>query len=281
MNKRVKQAFLISLTLLYLAWILVPTANLVFTTFKLEREVMTGSYHLLPREKWVLNNYVDIWKLVPLAKYLVNSLIVSLITMLVAVTLSSLAGYALSRFRFAGKPAFTGFVLLTQTFPGILFLLPYYMLFVQIERVIGVEVLGTYPALIFTYSTFALPFAMLLMRSYFDSIPRELEEAAMIDGCSRINAFLRVIVPLALPGVVAVGILGFLRAWNDVMFALLLTDENTRTVAVGITDYASQFEVQWHFVLTAGVVVSIPAVVFFILLQKYMIQGLTAGAVKG
>jgi len=278
--KQWKYLLITFLTLVYLGWVLIPTANLVFTTFKLPKEVMTGDYNLLPQAKWIFDNYYNIWRVVPLTKYLINSLIISLLTMFFSVLFSVLAGYALSRFKFKGKKLFQGSVLLTQSFPGILFLLPYYLLFIQFERFTGIKIKGTYFSLIFTYSTFALPFCLLLMKSYFDSIPEDIEEAAMIDGCSRFGAFLRVIIPLVIPGMAAVSILGFLRAWNDVMFASVLTNDTTRTVAVGITDYASQFEVQWHYVLTAGVVISIPIVVFFILLQKQIIKGLTAGAIK-
>ena len=278
--KHKKHILIAVLTLVYLAIVLVPTANLVFTTFKLPKEVMTGAYNLLPQEKWIFDNYKDIWSVVPLAKYFINSLVISVATMVFAVIFSVLAGYALSRFDFKGKKLFSGSVLLTQSFPGILFLLPYFLLFIQFEKITGIKVKGTYFSLIFTYSTFALPFCLLLMKSYFDSIPVDIEEAAMIDGCTRFGAFLRVIMPLVIPGIVAVSILGFLRAWNDVMFASVLTNDNTRTVAVGITDYASQFEVQWHYVLSAGVVISIPVVVFFILLQKQIIKGLTSGAIK-
>jgi multiple sugar transport system permease protein len=278
--KQWKYLLITFLTLVYLGWVLIPTANLVFTTFKLPKEVMTGDYNLLPQAKWIFDNYYNIWRVVPLTKYLINSLIISLLTMFFSVLFSVLAGYALSRFKFKGKKLFQGSVLLTQSFPGILFLLPYFLLFIQFERFTGIKIKGTYFSLIFTYSTFALPFCLLLMKSYFDSIPEDIEEAAMIDGCSRFGAFLRVIIPLVIPGMAAVSILGFLRAWNDVMFASVLTNDTTRTVAVGITDYASQFEVQWHYVLTAGVVISIPIVVFFILLQKQIIKGLTAGAIK-
>ncbi len=269
------------LTLVYLAWILVPAGNLVLTTFKLPREVMTGPYSFFPNSGWVTQNYKDIWSVIPLGKYLFNSLFVSAVTMCLSVVLSVLAGYGISRFAFKGKNGFQGFVLLTQSFPGILFLLPYFLLYIQLETLTGLKLRGTYLSLIITYTTFALPFCMMLMKSYFESIPVDIEEAAMIDGCSKFGAFLRVILPTIRPAIATVGILGFLQAWNDVLFASVLTDDLTRTVAVGITDYASQFEVQWNYVLTAGVVVSLPVVFFFVLLQKHIIQGLTAGAVKG
>ncbi len=278
--KHWKYALIVFLTLIYLIWVLVPAANLVFTTFKLPKEVMTGDYKLLPQAKWILKNYRDIWQVVPLAKCLINSLVISFLTMFFSVIFSLLAGYALSRFKFKGKKFFQGSVILTQSFPGILFLLPYFLLFIQLEKITGIKIKGSYFSLIFTYSTFALPFCLLLMKSYFDSIPEDIEEAAMIDGCTKFGAFIRVVVPLVIPGIAAVSILGFLRAWNDVMFASVLTNSKTRTVAVGITDYASQFEVQWHYVLTAGVVISIPILIFFVLLQKQIIKGLTAGAIK-
>lgn len=269
------------LTLLYLAFVLLPAANLVFTTFKLPREVATGPYSLLPHSGWVIQNYQDIWEVIPLGRYLFNSLFVATITMCFSVIFAVLAGYGISRFVFKGKKLFVGFVLLTQSFPGILFLLPYFLLYIQLERLTGLKLRGTYASLIITYTTFALPFCMMLTKSYFESIPVDIEQAAMIDGCSKFGAFLRVVLPAVRPAIATVGILGFLQAWNDVLFASVLSDDLSRTVAVGITDYASQFEVQWNYVLTAGVVVSLPVVFFFVLLQKQIIQGLTAGAVKG
>ncbi|MCF7940714.1 MAG: carbohydrate ABC transporter permease [Spirochaetia bacterium] len=265
----------------YVLWVLIPAGNLVLTTFKLPREVMTGPYSYFPQSGWIMKNYSDIWNVIPLGKYLFNSLFISSATMFFSVILSVLAGYGISRFTFRGRKGFIGFVLLTQSFPGILFLMPYFLLYIQLESLTGLHLRGTYASLIITYTTFALPFCMMLMKSYFESIPVDIEEAAMIDGCSQFGAFLRIVLPAIRPAIATVGILGFLQAWNDVLFASVLTNEFTRTVAVGITDYASQFEVQWNYVLTAGVVISLPVVIFFVFLQKHIIQGLTAGAVKG
>jgi multiple sugar transport system permease protein len=165
-------------------------------------------------------------------------------------------------------------------FPGILFLLPLFVIFVNIEKSFGITLYGTYFGLIITYLTFSLPFSIWMLVGYFDSIPRGLDEAAQVDGAGPLRTLFRVILPTAVPGIVAVIVYAFMTAWGEVLFASVLTDESTRTLAVGLQGYATQSQVYWNQVMAASLVVSVPVVAGFLVLQRYFVAGLTAGAVK-
>jgi multiple sugar transport system permease protein len=165
-------------------------------------------------------------------------------------------------------------------FPGILFLLPLFLIYVNLGNKTGIELYATRTGLIITYLTFSLPFSIWMLVGYFDSIPRGLDEAAQVDGAGPLRTLFRVILPTAVPGIVAVIVYAFMTAWGEVLFASVLTDENTRTLAVGLQGYATQSQVYWNQVMAASLVVSVPVVAGFLLLQRYFVAGLTAGAVK-
>jgi multiple sugar transport system permease protein len=165
-------------------------------------------------------------------------------------------------------------------FPGILFLLPLYLIYINIQTVTGIPLVGSLLGLIVTYLTFALPFSIWMLMGFFDSIPRELEEAALVDGTSRWGALLFVVLPVARSGIVAVAIFSFMTAWGEVLFASVLTTDPTRTLAIGLQEYATQNVTDWNQIMAASVVVSIPVVAGFLAVQRYLIRGLTAGAVK-
>jgi multiple sugar transport system permease protein len=196
------------------------------------------------------------------------------------VLVAVLAAYGVSRYRFRGRRVFTVTVLSTQMFPGILFLLPLFLIFVDIGSATGVALYGSRGGLVLTYLTFSLPFSIWMLVGYFDSIPRDLDEAALTDGCGPLGALLRVVVPAAVPGIVAVAVYSFMAAWGEVLFASVMTNDTTRTLAVGLQGYASQTDVYWNQVMAASLVVSVPVVAGFLLLQRYLVAGLTAGAVK-
>jgi multiple sugar transport system permease protein len=165
-------------------------------------------------------------------------------------------------------------------FPGILFLLPLFVIFVNLERSTGIALYGNYLGLIITYLTFSLPFSIWMLVGYFNSIPRELEQAAMVDGATPLGALFRILIPVSLPGIVAVAIFAFITAWGEVLFASVLTTDATRTLAIGLRNYASQSNVYWNQLMAASIVVSAPVVVAFLALQRYIVRGLTAGGVK-
>ncbi|WP_269856427.1 carbohydrate ABC transporter permease [Streptomyces sp. RPT161] len=260
------------------AFALAPVYVMLSSSLKPLAEVQ-DAFHWLPG-RLTLRPYVDIWHTVPLAHYFVNSLIVAASSTVVSVLVAVFAAYGVSRFRFRGRRLFTVTVLSTQMFPGILFLLPLFLIFVDIGNATGVALYGSRGGLVLTYLTFSLPFSIWMLVGYFDSIPRELDEAALTDGCGPLGALLRVVVPAAVPGIVAVGVYAFMTAWGEVLFASVMTNDTTRTLAVGLQGYASQTDVYWNQVMAAALVVSVPVVAGFLLLQRYLVAGLTAGAVK-
>jgi multiple sugar transport system permease protein len=257
---------------------LAPLYVMVSSALKPLHEVQ-GDFHWVP-SAFTLRPFVDIWKTIPLGHYFLNSLIVSVSATVLSVTLALFAAYSISRFRFPGRRIFSVTVLSTQMFPGILFLLPLFLIFVNIGNVTGIQLYGSRIGLIITYLTFSLPFSIWMLAGYFDSIPRELDEAAQVDGNGPIGALLRVVVPAAVPGIVAVAIYAFMTAWGEVLFASVMTDENTRTLSIGLQEYSTRTDVYWNQVMAAALVVSAPIVVGFLLLQRYLVAGLTAGAVK-
>jgi multiple sugar transport system permease protein len=257
---------------------LVPLFVMVTSAVKPLRDVQ-GDFQWIPSTV-TFRPFVDIWRTVPLGRYFENSLIVSVSSTVLSVAVAIFAAYSISRYRFPGRKIFSITVLSTQMFPGILFLLPLYLIFVNISADTGIKLYDTRVGLIITYLTFSLPFAIWMLVGYFDSIPRELDEAAKVDGSGPIGALLRVVVPAAVPGIVAVAVYAFMTAWGEVLFASVLTDEHTRTLAIGLQEYSTQSNVYWNQVLAASLVVSVPVVVGFLLLQRYLITGMTAGAVK-
>lgn len=208
--------------------------------------------------------------------YFMNSLTVAggatLLTILVAV----LAAYGITRFRFRGRELVARTMLFTYMFAPIMIVVPFYIMM----RSMGL--VNSHLGLILSYTTFSLPFSMWMLRSFFQSIPLELEEAAMIDGASRPKAVALIIVPMALPGVIAVSIFTFIVAWNDYLFArVLIGTDNLKTLPVGIQDLYESTVTDWGMVMAAGVMITIPALVFFVSVQRYLISGWGAGAIKG
>ncbi|MFD3324896.1 carbohydrate ABC transporter permease [Streptomyces sp. NPDC058701] len=268
---------LVFLTLLT-GFVLLPVYVMISSSLKPLQDV-SGKFQWIP-SGLTIQPYFDIWKTVPLGHYFMNSLIVAGAATVFSVVIAIFAAYAVSRYSFRGKRVFTVTVLSTQMFPGILFLLPLFLIYVNIGNVTGIALFGSRIGLILTYLTFSLPFSIWMLIGYFDSVPRDLDEAAKVDGCGPLGALFRVIVPAAIPGIVAVAVYAFMTAWGEVLFASVMTNDATRTLAVGLQGYSTQNDVYWNQVMAASLVVSLPVVGGFLLLQRYLVTGLTAGAVK-
>jgi len=225
-----------------------------------------------------LRNYVEAWtsRLTPFSVFFANSLWVSSVTMVATIAISTSAGYALARFRFIGKNTLMLVFLATQMFPAVLLIPP------LLSQWYALGLIDTYQALIYSNFSFTVPFTVWMLVGYFESIPRELEESAMIDGSSRFGAMLKIIVPLAAPGIAATAIFAFVSSWSELLFATTFTSSTgMRTLSAGLLYMAGQYEVQWGQ-LSAGVMIStVPVAILFIFLQKHLIKGLTAGAMKG
>lgn len=205
-----------------------------------------------------------------------NSVVVSGSTAVVVTLISALSGYAMSRFNFRGKMWLVGLLLVTQMFPLVMLVAPIFKLFAPLGLT------NSLTGLVIVYAAFNVPFATFLMQSFFDGIPKDLEEAAMIDGASRFRAFRQIILPLTLPGVAATLGFVFTAAWSELLFALMLVSKaDASTFPVGLLSFVSKFSVDFGQMMAAGVLALIPACLFFLLIQRYLVQGLTAGAVKG
>ncbi|MBM7802187.1 multiple sugar transport system permease protein [Curtobacterium luteum] len=224
--------------------------------------------------------FIDMWSTVPLAKYFVNSLVVCTVATLFSLIIATFAAYGVSRWNFKGKSTFTTAVLSTQMFPGVLFLLPLFLIFTNLGNTLGIQLVGSWTGLIITYLTFTLPFSIWMLAGYFETIPRELDEAAMVDGSGPMGALFRVILPSARPGLVAVGIYSFMTAWGEVLFASVMTNGDGQLLANGLQQYSTQTNVYWNQIMAASLVVSVPVVIAFLIVQRQFVAGLTAGAVK-
>lgn len=258
---------------------LVPLYVMITSAIKPLGDVQ-GEFRWWPSHP-TLRPFVDIWSTVPLARYFLNSLVVCSVSTVLSVIVAIFAAYAVSRYRFFGKNAFTGAVLSTQMFPGILFLLPLFLIFVNIDNATGLNVLyQTRVGLTITYLTFTLPFSIWMLASYLDGIPRELDEAAKVDGNGALGALFRVVLPAARPGVIAVAVYAFMTSWGEILFASVMTNDSTKTLSIGLQYYSTQTNVYWNQVMAASLVVSLPVVIGFLLLQRYLVAGLTSGAVK-
>jgi len=254
---------------------LFPLCWILSTSLKTLPETFLTPPSWLPSH-FEFENYLKIWTIQSFGRYFFNSLIVSSSATAASIVLASLAGYGFSRFRFRFCRSLMVLVLVAQMFPGLVLLIPYYTLASQ------AKLLNTYSVLIIVYTSFALPFCIWLMKGFFDSIPSELDQAALVDGCTRLGAFARVILPLALPGVVATAIFSFLLAWNEYLFAVVLTSkERMYLVTVGIASNVGQFRIMWNELMAGAVLATIPTIVLYALLERHLVRGLSAGAVKG
>ena len=211
-----------------------------------------------------------------LFRYLVNSVIVSVITAVLSVLVSAYMAYSFSKFRYKGRRSLMNLVLASQMFPQALLLVTLYAVFSSLG------LLNTYIALVLSFTTFTLPLCVWMLKGIFDTIPDALIEAAAIDGASRWRTLHQVVLPLAAPGLVASGLFAFVRSWNDFIFALTLTGSDKQTLPPGLVHtYIGEFQTAWPDLMAASFVVSIPVVAAFMVLQRYLVGGLAAGAVKG
>lgn len=258
-----------------LVFALGPLYWIAVTAFKSEGQIVTHAQDLWPTP-WTLQQFTDLFSTKAFGRWYINTLLVCGASTAVALVCAALAGYALARLRFRGAQGFTVTVLLTYVMPGALLFIPLYQL------LIGMRLNDSLWSLIVTYPTFTLPFATWLLTGYFSSIPLELEEAALVDGCSRLQAFGRVVLPLAKPGLLAVGLFTLTNAWNEFLFAFVfITKDEYKTLPVGMQSMIIGDVVPQGQLAAASLLVSIPVVVMYALGQRFLTEGLTAGAVKG
>lgn len=274
-RRLVIKCILLTLLVILILWAVLPFFWMVSTSFKTTEETYTVPLVWIPRYP-TIKNFLYVVKRAPFLTYFRNSVVVAVSTTVIAIILASLAGYSFSRFKFLGGHSLLLIFLITQMFPGALLIIPLF----QIIK--ALKLLNTLYALVLSYITFSLPLCTWLMKGFFDQIPQELEEAAMIDGCSRVSAMVRVIFPLALPGVMAASIFSFIGAWDEFIFALIFTStDKARTLPIGLQRFITSYEIYWNHLGAASVLTTIPVVILFLFIQRHMVKGLTAGSVKG
>lgn len=228
-------------------------------------------------QSWSFSNFVGVWTEQPFGRWLWNSIVVAALTTVVGVAVACTAGYAFSRFRFAGRNAGMTMFLVTQMFPGTLMLIPLYAIVVD-----WLHLDNSVWGLVVVYSVTAVPFCVWMLKGYFDTIPTEIEESAIMDGCSPGRVFIEIVLPLARPAVAVTALFSFMTAWNEFILAATFMEDDTRyTAPVGLRFFVSEFTAQWGYFAAGSLMVSIPVVILFLALQKFLVGGLTAGGVKG
>ncbi len=280
LNKyRIRHIFVILITYLILTlivvFILFPLAWVVSTSFKPTNEVMAIPPQWIP-ENPTLDNYINVLTNSSIPRYFINSVFVSSLVALITIILGGLTGYGLSRRKTKGTRAISTFILASQMLPATVILVPVYLFISKIR------LYDTIFGLAFAHLILTLPLVTWMCKGYIDTIPIDLEEAAQIEGCTKLQALIKVIFPIAAPGIAASGMFAFIQSWNEFTIASILTESTkSRTLPVGLTEFALLFKVDWGSTMAASVIISIPVIAIFLFMQKYLVKGLGQGAIKG
>jgi ABC-type glycerol-3-phosphate transport system permease component len=263
-----------TLLVLITLFAIAPLAWAMSSAFKSDTEILTG-LNFFP-ENPTLTNFEFVLRSTDFTSWLRNSLLVAFGTTSLALLVGTVAGYAMSRWHFQGRSLYGNTLLVVQMFPGIMLAIPLYLLLSDYGLI------DTLWALLLTYLTFALAFSVWMLKGYFDAIPREIEEAALIDGANRLQIIWRIVLPLAGPGIATVAVFTFLLAWNEFFFAyVFLASEDKYTLSIGMYSFIQEFTTQWGNIMAAGTLTSLPVLVFFFALQRALTRGLITGAMKG
>jgi len=261
-------------TLFAVIVIIFPIIWMIFASVRPVEETLTIPPIWLPKH-FTLEYYRDLLSAPREIQFLKNGYIISSLTAGVCLLLGSLAAYGFSRFKIKGGRFILIGILALQMLPQVALIIPYYNLAIKFR------LYNTYAALVIADSSFALPITIWLLKGYLDSIPHDLEEAAMVDGCTRLRALYKVVMPLALPGLIATGTMAFLWAWNELLFAVVLrSGPAVAPLTIGISEFFTQFGRDWARIMALNTIGVLPLMVVFILLQKWVVQGMTSGAVK-
>lgn len=275
-NKKKLINFLIYIILTIFTLIaLYPVINVFTISIRPNDKLLSTSLSIIP-EHATFKTYIDLFTKKPFLLWVWNSTLISFVVTITGVSLASTAGYALSRFNFIGKKSSMFGLLTTQMFPATMLLLPMYIMLIKLHLI------DSYLGIIIIYSATALPFCVWQMKGYYDTIPFSLEESARIDGCTRWQAFYKIIFPLAAPALVITALFSFMTAWSEyIVAAQILQDSKLYTLPLGLKSFQSNLTTEWGLYAAAALVVSIPVVVLFIILSKWLVSGLTLGSVKG
>lgn len=273
MRKHNKKFIGVVTTILALLFIS-PYIYIIFTSIKPSSDAISNSPTFFPRE-FSIENYMAMFNQMPILSYFFNSFITAFVSTILSVFLGALAAYGLARFSSKLGNVFLLMTLCIRMIPMISIAIPMYII------INSMGLIDTHLALIITYTSINVPFAIWLMMGFFNNIPKEFDEAARIDGCNIFTSFLKVILPVSLPGLATTSIFCFMLAWNDFLFALLLTSTNAKTATVGISEFLTAYNLDLGPMTAAAVSFSLPVMIFSILVQRYIVSGMTLGSVKG
>ncbi len=260
----------------YLLLVILPIYWMVVTSLKTGPEIINAQHVTYIPQVITGENYASLFFMLDYGRYLYNSILITVSSAVCVVFLSVLGGYGLARFTFKGKGSVLMFFLLTQMIPGILVIIPLYVVFSR------AGLINTHFALFLFYTLTNLPFCVITMRSFFERIPYVLEEAAYVDGCGRWKALQKIVLPVMFPGIVAVFVFAFIGAWNELIAGtIFINTPDMWTIPVGLKSLIGKYNVQWGALMAGGVLALLPTAVMFVFVQKYVVEGLTSGAVKG
>ena len=253
-----------------------PFFYMILTSLKGSGEIFSSPVHFFPTQGWYWQAYVDIWQKANFGAYFLNSTLVASFTTGISVLLSILAGLGFARYHLPGRNWLLLSILLSQLFPLVLLVPPFYLVMSRLK------IIDSHFSLVIAYTSFALPFSIWMLTGYFRSIPIELEESAMIDGATRLGSHFRITIPLAAPGIIATIIYCFILSWNEFLFATtFISQPSLRTLPLGLNAFIGQYSVEWNLLMAGAVVTTLPVVLLFVILQRYLVAGITAGALKG
>jgi multiple sugar transport system permease protein len=253
-----------------------PLLWMVLTSIKPQNELFTIPPNILPKHV-TFEHYAILLEKTPFLRYFANSMILATATTVLVIVVGALGAYSLVRFRYRGRETLAGMVLFTYLLPSVVLLIPLYLMMVKIGLA------NTLTSLVIAYTTFSLPYALWLLRSFMSGIPEDLESAALVDGASRMGAFIDVILPQALPGIISTALFTFILAWNEYLYALVLVNsDQSRPLTTGVMNMLiTSFNIDWSLLMAASVMMSIPLIIIFAFLQSYLTRGFGAGGVKG
>jgi multiple sugar transport system permease protein len=276
MTRSISRSTLVYLAVAVLVLVSIfPFLWMALSSVKALRELYTVPPAWIP-ENPTSANYIKVLTESNIPRYFLNSTIISLGSTAIALVLAILAAYGFTRFKFRGKTAAQAFILVGQLLPTAAIIVPLYVVLKSLN------LLNTYFGLILVYLILTLPLSVWMLVGYFRSVPIELEEAAIIDGASRLGVLFRVTLPLSLPGIVAIVVYAFVTTWNEFIFALCFaTDPNVKTLPIGLAEFSTEFNTDWGAVMAASVIMTLPIVVMFMAMQRLFVGGLTSGATKG
>lgn len=273
-NRWYKKVLIIVLLVIGAIFAGFPILWMILSSFKPNSEIFAWPPTWIS-ENFSLNAYIEIFRNPEKIKFFLNSYFVAFTVVVLTLFVAILASYSFSRFDFPGKDFINALIVSVQAVPPITLLIPY------LSLIVFLRLYNTYGALILTYLIFTLPYAILMITGYFNTLPKDLDEAVMIDGGSRFRTLWQVLVPISVPGLISVAMYTFMQSWNEYLFALTLTKTNDmRTVPVGISLLMGQHAYEWNQMLAMSVLGSLPVIILFLFFQRYFIAGMTSGAVK-